>query len=94
MAGGRRHRKAYIRRSKRRNRLEHEHYVYADKTVYQKGAIARSEPHFMCHALIPQEAVQDAETDELINKIYDGSVDKLFAALLSRKNYLPSRLRN
>ena len=39
----------------------------------------------MCHALIPQEAVQDAETDELINKIYDGSVDKLFAALLSRK---------
>lgn len=55
------------------------------KRCIKKGAIARSEPHFMCHALIPQEAVQDAETDELINKIYDGSVDKLFAALLSRK---------
>ena len=55
------------------------------KRCIKKGAIACSEPHFMCHALIPQEAVQDAETDELINKIYDGSVDKLFAALLSRK---------
>ena len=50
-----------------------------------KGAIERSEPHFMCHALISQEEVQEAETEELINKIYDGSVDKLFAALLGRK---------
>ena len=33
----------------------------------------------------PQEEVQEAETDELINKIYDGSADKLFAALLGRK---------
>jgi len=39
----------------------------------------------MCHALIPKEEVQEAETNELINKIYDGSVDKLFAALLGRK---------
>ena len=40
----------------------------------------------MCRALIPKEEVQEAETTELINKIYDGSVDKLFAALLDRKN--------
>ena len=38
-----------------------------------------------CHALIPKEEVQEAETNELIDKIYDGSVDKLFAALLGRK---------
>ena len=38
----------------------------------------------MCHALIPKEDVQEAETNALINKIYDGSADKLFAALLSR----------
>ena len=31
------------------------------------------------------EEVQEAETNELINKIYDGSADKLFAALLDRK---------
>lgn len=55
------------------------------KRCMKKGAIRRSEPNFMCHALIPKEEVQEAETDELINKIYDGSADKLFAALLGRK---------
>ena len=55
------------------------------KRCISKGAIQRSEPGFLCHALIPKSAVQEAETDELINKIYDGSADKLFAALLGRK---------
>lgn len=55
------------------------------KRCIKKGAIGRSEPNFMCHALIPKEEVQEAETNELINKIYDGSADKLFAALLGRK---------
>lgn len=55
------------------------------KRCIKKGAIERSEPNFMCHALIPKEEVQEAETNELINKIYDGSADKLFAALLGRK---------
>ena len=55
------------------------------KRCIKKGVIERSEPHFMCHALIPKEEIQEAETNELINKIYDGSADKLFAALLSRK---------
>ncbi|MCI8859320.1 MAG: BlaI/MecI/CopY family transcriptional regulator [Lachnospiraceae bacterium] len=55
------------------------------KRCIKKGAIERSEPNFMCHALIPKEEIQKAETDELINKVYDGSADKLFAALLGRK---------
>ena len=55
------------------------------KRCIKKGAIERSEPGFMCHALIPKSAVQEAETNELIDKIYDGSADKLFAALLGRK---------
>ena len=55
------------------------------KKCIAKGAIERNEPGFLCHALIPKESVQEAETDELIGKLYDGSVDKLFAALLGRK---------
>ena len=55
------------------------------KRCINKGAVARSEPGFLCHALIPKSAVQEAETNELINKVYDGSADKLFAALLGRK---------
>ena len=55
------------------------------KRCIKKGAIERSEPGFICHALVPKEEVQEAETNELIDKVYDGSVDKLFAALLGRK---------
>ena len=55
------------------------------KRCIKKGAIERSEPNFMCHALIPKADVQEAETNELIDKIYDGSADKLFAALLGRR---------
>lgn len=55
------------------------------KKCIAKGAIERREPNFLCRALITREAVQEAETDELISKLYDGSADKLFAALLGRK---------
>lgn len=55
------------------------------KRCIKKGAVERSEPGFICRALVPREEVQQAETDELINKLYDGSADKLFAALLSSK---------
>jgi len=48
----------------------------------------------MCHALIAKEQVQDLETDELIDKIYDGSVDKLFAALLGRKKLSMEQINN
>lgn len=55
------------------------------KRCIKKGAIERSEPHFMCRARIPREEVQEDETNELIEKMYDGSADKLFCALLGRK---------
>ena len=41
-----------------------------------------------------KEQVQDLETDELIDKIYDGSVDKLFAALLGRKKLSMEQINN
>ena len=53
------------------------------KRCIKKGAVERSEPRFMCHALVAREEVQSAETAELVDKLYGGSVDKLFAALLS-----------
>lgn len=63
------------------------------KRCMKKGAIERSEPNFLCRPLIPKEEVQEAETDELINKVYDGSADKLFAALLNRKGLSPDKIR-
>lgn len=63
------------------------------KRCIKKGAIERREPRFLCHALIPKEAVQEAETNELIDKIYDGSADKLFSALLGRKKLSAEQLK-
>ncbi len=63
------------------------------KRCIKKGAIARSEPGFLCHALIPKTAVQEAETEELINKVYDGSANKLFAALLGRKKLSAEQIK-
>ena len=64
------------------------------KKCIAKGAIERREPNFMCHALIPKEDVQEAETNELINKIYDGSADKLFAALLGSQKLSRAQIEN
>lgn len=55
------------------------------KRCINKGAIERTEPNFMCRALISKEDVQAQETEELINKMFDGSADMLFASLLGRK---------
>jgi len=62
------------------------------KRCIGKGAIQRTDPHFICHALIPKKDVQTAETDELINRVFDGSVDKLFASLLGRKKLSPEQI--
>lgn len=56
------------------------------KRCIKKGAIERIEPNFVCRALILREQVQAQETDELLHKVFDGSVDNLFASLLGRKN--------
>lgn len=57
-----------------------------------KGAVERIEPNFVCHALIAREEVQAAQTDELIDRIYGGSADMLFASLLSRKKLSPEQI--
>ena len=52
------------------------------KKCIAKGAIARSEPNFLCHALVTRETVQEAETEELLGKLFDGAPEQLFASLL------------
>lgn len=62
------------------------------KRCIKKGAVERREPDFICHALTSKEEVQETETRRLIEKIYDGSADKLFAALLGRKKLSPEQI--
>jgi len=61
------------------------------KKCVEKGAIKRSEPNFICHALISKEDVQSTEVDELVDKLFDGSTELLFASLVGRKK-LPNNM--
>lgn len=63
------------------------------KKCVQKGAIQRSEPHFLCHALVSREEAQAQEVEELVSKWFDGSDSLLFSALTSRRE-LPDELAN
>ncbi len=64
------------------------------KKCIAKGAISRSEPKFICHAEISREEVRRYETDELIDKMYGGSADKLVASLLGNRRLTPEEIRN
>lgn len=56
------------------------------KRCIDKGAIERVEPGFLCEALVKKEQAQELEARELINKLYDGSADKLVASILGKRD--------
>ena len=55
------------------------------KKCVEKGAVARHEPGFVCTPLVSMEQVQEYETRELINKMYQGSADLLVASLIGQQ---------
>ncbi|MEG2420001.1 MAG: BlaI/MecI/CopY family transcriptional regulator [Oscillospiraceae bacterium] len=60
----------------------------------QKGALEKKAVSIrktFCHALISKEEVQVAELDELVNKVFSGSSQNLFAALAGRED-LPAEV--
>lgn len=52
------------------------------KKCVAKGAVERREPGFLCHALVSKEAVRQDELGALVDRLFDGSADLLFASLL------------
>ena len=59
----------------------------------KKGAIAREEPGFVCRALLRCEDVRRAETEKILDRLFDGSADLLFSALLESRSVTPEQLR-
>ena len=55
------------------------------KKCIDKGVIERTEPNFICRALVSKDEVQGSEVDELVDKLFDGSAELLFASLVGRK---------
>ena len=52
------------------------------KRCIRKGAVERREPGFLCHALVSWDSVRQAETEKLLDRVFDGSVDLLFSTLV------------
>lgn len=64
------------------------------KKCIAKGAIQRTEPKFQCTAVVSREQVQDYETNELVNRMFNGSKEKFFAAFLDGDKLSDDEIRN
>ena len=60
------------------------------KKLIDKGAVARSDPGFLCTALVSCEEVQRQETDSLISRLFGGSRTQFLSAFLSEKDLTPA----
>lgn len=58
----------------------------------KKGAIERVDPGFVCRATISQQEMQDEQTSQLVDRLFGGSTDRLFAALVNRKKVSPHEM--
>ena len=53
------------------------------KKLIEKSAVRRTEPNFICTPLINKEDVQQAETETLINKFFNGSKKALLSSIFA-----------
>lgn len=62
------------------------------KKCIEKGAILRMEPGFVCRAQIAREEVQRQEANALMDKMFGGSLEQLFAAMVGDKKLSPEEI--
>lgn len=70
--------------------LAHEAFSWNKNTTYtvikkliDKQVIRRGEPDFICTSLVKKDDVIKAETNTLIDKLFDGSKQAFFSALIN-----------
>lgn len=56
------------------------------KKCIQKGLIERSEPGFICRALISKDQAIQNDTKAFIDRVFDGSIPLLFSTLFRQEN--------
>ena len=66
-------------------------YTVIGKLIAKK-AIERYEPKFTCKAIVTKEQVQQAEAEELISKLFNGSAELFLSAFLSGKKLPPDEI--
>jgi predicted transcriptional regulator len=55
------------------------------KKLVDKEIIRREEPNFVCTSMVKKAEIQSSETNSLIEKLYNGSKKKFFAAFLQNE---------
>ena len=55
------------------------------KKLVEKGAVKRTNPGFHCEALVAKDEIRKNAVTELVEKLYDGSMQLLFASLISEE---------
>ncbi len=63
------------------------------KKLVEKGLVERQEPNFICSSRIKREEARQAETKSLIERFYQGSKKKFFAAFLQNEKLSEEELQ-
>ena len=56
------------------------------KRLIDKGAVQRTEPGFICSALVSQRSVREIETKRLLDQFYNGSLQTFISEYLKNQN--------
>lgn len=64
------------------------------KKCVEKGAVIRKDPGFICEAAVSKNEVQENETFELIDRLFEGSPDLLVSALIGSGKISREQLLN
>ena len=56
------------------------------KRLIDKGAVQRTDPGFICSALVSQRSVREIETKRLIDKFYNGSLQTFISEYLKNQS--------
>lgn len=55
------------------------------KRLIDKGAVQRTDPGFICSALVSQRSVREIETKRLLNQFYNGSLQTFISEYLKNQ---------
>ena len=58
------------------------------KRLIDKGAVQRTDPGFICSALVSQRSVREIETKRLLNQFYNGSLQTFISEYLKNQRLL------
>ncbi|MDD6208856.1 MAG: BlaI/MecI/CopY family transcriptional regulator [Clostridiales bacterium] len=62
------------------------------KRLIKKGAISRQDPGFLCKALISKKEIQEIECNDLIQKLFNGSMESFIDDYLKYQDFTKEEL--